>query len=136
MLEIATVELEKVKQKIAELNEYKRKLYEEMNFPEIMGSIHSEFVRCGKKSCKCSKGSLHGPYYYLYRYEGGGIKKSYICPVNKISSKYKEIQQGIKNVTLNRKNKKEIMSVNKQILELEFKKIKFYDNFLKKKVVI
>lgn len=132
-MEKRSLEFKKITQRIAELNEYKRKLYEEMNFPEIMGSIQSELVRCGKKSCKCSKGSLHGPYYYLYRYEGGSIKKAYICPVNKISSKYKELQQGIKNLTLNRKNKKEIKSVNKQLLELEFKKIEIYDEYLKKK---
>ena len=25
-----------------------------------------ERVRCGKEGCKCSKGNLHGPYWYAY----------------------------------------------------------------------
>lgn len=31
------------------------------------GYIGSQMVTCGKSKCKCSKGKLHGPYFY-YRY--------------------------------------------------------------------
>lgn len=31
------------------------------------GYITSQMVKCGKSSCKCVKGELHGPYFY-YRY--------------------------------------------------------------------
>jgi hypothetical protein len=31
------------------------------------GWIESTMVKCGKKRCKCTKGELHGPYFY-YRY--------------------------------------------------------------------
>lgn len=31
------------------------------------GYITSQMVKCGKDRCKCSRGELHGPYFY-YRY--------------------------------------------------------------------
>lgn len=31
------------------------------------GYIGSQMVKCGKPKCKCSRGELHGPYFY-YRY--------------------------------------------------------------------
>jgi len=49
------------------------------------GHYALELVKCGKRGCKCSSGKkedLHGPYWYHYRYIGGGkftprYKKSY-----------------------------------------------------------
>jgi hypothetical protein len=37
-----------------------------------------EMVRCGKKSCKCADGELHGPYWYAYWTEGGKTKSQYV----------------------------------------------------------
>jgi hypothetical protein len=37
-----------------------------------------ERVRCGKESCKCADGHLHGPYWYAYWFEGGKTKSQYI----------------------------------------------------------
>ena len=31
------------------------------------GFIEQRMVKCGKARCRCSRGELHGPYYY-YRY--------------------------------------------------------------------
>jgi hypothetical protein len=25
-----------------------------------------EYIRCGKENCKCTRGKLHGPYWYSY----------------------------------------------------------------------
>jgi len=41
-------------------------------------TYRSEMVRCGKKSCKCAGGKLHGPYWYAYWTEGGKTKSQYI----------------------------------------------------------
>jgi len=41
-------------------------------------SYHLERVRCGKENCKCSKGELHGPYWYAYWSEGGKVRSQYI----------------------------------------------------------
>jgi len=37
-----------------------------------------ELVRCGRKSCKCAEGKLHGPYWYAYWSEGGKTRSQYI----------------------------------------------------------
>ena len=41
-------------------------------------TYRSEMVRCGKKGCKCSRGELHGPYWYAYWSVGGKTKSEYI----------------------------------------------------------
>lgn len=37
-----------------------------------------ERVKCGKKKCKCTKGDLHGPYWYAYLWNGKKMTSSYI----------------------------------------------------------
>ena len=37
-----------------------------------------EEVSCGKKSCHCAEGKLHGPYWYAYWTEGGRTRSQYI----------------------------------------------------------
>lgn len=37
-----------------------------------------EKIKCGKKTCKCAKGNLHGPYWYSYSRQGGKLKTKYI----------------------------------------------------------
>src|SRR5262245_3847534 len=37
-----------------------------------------ESVRCGKESCRCAAGELHGPYWYAYWSEDGRTKSQYI----------------------------------------------------------
>lgn len=41
-------------------------------------TYQQELVRCGKKTCKCSEGHLHGPYWYAYWTEGGRSRSQYI----------------------------------------------------------
>lgn len=41
-------------------------------------TYQQEMVRCGKKGCKCSKGELHGPYWYAYWSVGGKTKSEYV----------------------------------------------------------
>lgn len=44
------------------------------------GTMHSQFVRCGKAGCKCAGGELHGPYHYLFVRVGDRLRKYYIKP--------------------------------------------------------
>ena len=39
--------------------------------------VRMEYRRCGKASCHCAKGELHGPYYYAYYKQGGKTKAIY-----------------------------------------------------------
>ena len=41
-------------------------------------TYRSELVRCGKKDCRCTRGELHGPYWYAYWSEGGKTKSEYV----------------------------------------------------------
>ena len=42
------------------------------------GSLQEQWVRCGKANCKCSRGQLHGPYFYLFVSMSDGLLKSYV----------------------------------------------------------
>jgi len=37
-----------------------------------------EKTRCGKKTCRCARGELHGPYWYAYYRENGRMRCDYI----------------------------------------------------------
>lgn len=39
------------------------------------GGIYSQRVRCGKSSCKCSRGALHIGHYFFARWNGKLIKR-------------------------------------------------------------
>lgn len=41
-------------------------------------AICQQYRKCGKASCKCNTGALHGPYFYYFYREDGKLKKSYI----------------------------------------------------------
>lgn len=44
-------------------------------------SYRQEFVKCGRKGCKCASGveaDMHGPYWYAYTFENGKLKKRYV----------------------------------------------------------
>jgi hypothetical protein len=47
--------------------------------PKMMpGTVHAQYVRCGKSNCKCADGELHGAYFYHFVRIGGQLKKRYI----------------------------------------------------------
>src|SRR5215831_8251092 len=31
----------------------------------VLGSLQSQHRSCGKEGCRCTRGELHGPYFYL-----------------------------------------------------------------------
>ena len=44
----------------------------------IRGSIHVQWVKCGRPNCRCNRGDPHGPYYYLFQWIGGRLRKTYV----------------------------------------------------------
>ena len=51
----------------------------EDSLPKKMpGSVHAQYVRCGKPACKCTRGELHGPYFYHFVRVGGRLAKRYL----------------------------------------------------------
>lgn len=45
---------------------------------KVTYTFRKEFVRCGRKGCRCGKGALHGPYTYKYWREKGRLRKAYV----------------------------------------------------------
>jgi hypothetical protein len=37
-----------------------------------------EMVKCGKLTCRCASGLLHGPYWYAYQKQVGRLKSRYV----------------------------------------------------------
>ena len=50
------------------------------SFPKAAppGSIHLDWVTCGKPTCRCGRGFLHGPYVVRRWREDGKLRKRYI----------------------------------------------------------
>jgi hypothetical protein len=44
-------------------------------------TYRQEFRRCGKPSCRCARGELHGPYVVAYYREGKRLRKRYVGKV-------------------------------------------------------
>jgi hypothetical protein len=55
-----------------------------------IGSLHLEYKRCGKPTCRCCRGLLHGPYAYLHRRDRGSQKKTYV-PMASLSKAFEDI---------------------------------------------
>ncbi len=46
---------------------------------KLPGTVQPQWVRCGKRTCKCARGDLHGPYpYRMWRDQRGGQHKQYV----------------------------------------------------------
>jgi len=44
----------------------------------LPGAVCAQWTRCGKAGCRCTRGELHGPYYYRMWREQGRLRKSYV----------------------------------------------------------
>jgi hypothetical protein len=58
-------------------------------------TLQEQWTRCGKPTCRCAAGSLHGPYVYLFWRDGGRQHKSYVrkADVAEVRSIVSELQQ-------------------------------------------
>ncbi len=44
----------------------------------LKGTVLAEMKRCGKPTCRCNSGQLHGPYHYRYYRQRGRLHKRYV----------------------------------------------------------
>lgn len=62
----------------------------------VTGVVIKERVKCGKPNCKCTRGELHGGYYYHYFrvFKNGKstLKKNYV-PKNNVKKLKQQIKQ-------------------------------------------
>ena len=106
--------IEKKKEKISKLKESQS------------GILVSEYVKCGKKSCKCNLESYkHGPYWYYYYWNRGKLRKKYICPISKPNDTLNELNKRIENNKNNRIIQKEVKRIDKIISRINKIKEKF-----------
>jgi hypothetical protein len=56
-----------LKERIRRLEGEREKLLKELMEPEDMvaGSVYSTYKKCGKETCRCARGELHGPFMSL-----------------------------------------------------------------------
>lgn len=44
----------------------------------LNGAVCAQYKRCGKHSCRCARGELHGPYFYRFQWHDGRVVKEYV----------------------------------------------------------
>lgn len=112
------MDLPKTRKQIKDLNLERFKLEMEMlsvlsRKKMLKGSVVKKYKACGKGGCKCTKGELHGPFYYLTYKEEGKTKMIFLRKA--------QWGQAIKlndNYKLWRKSRADISKVGKKILKL------------------
>jgi hypothetical protein len=56
------------------------------------GSLQREWRRCGKPTCRCTNGMLHGPYWYLRWRDRGRQRRRYV-PRERVDGMQAAIEQ-------------------------------------------
>src|SRR5688500_9346387 len=69
----------------------------------IPGAVCAQKVRCGKQSCKCQSGDLHGPYFYYFSRKGGKLIKRYVRKadvrrVRDACTRYQDVERQKRNL--------------------------------------
>ena len=112
------MDISKVRKKIRDLSLDRFKI--EMNMLRVLsrkkmlyGSVVKKYKACGKAGCKCTRGELHGPFYYLSFNKEGRTKMIFIRrylweSAIKLNTNYKNW----------RKSRADISKINKKILAL------------------
>jgi len=112
------MDISKVRKKIRDLSLDRFKT--EMNMLRVLsrkkmlyGSVVKKYKACGKAGCKCTRGELHGPFYYLSFKKDKKTKMIFIRrhlweKVIKLNANYRKW----------RKSRADISKINKKILTL------------------
>jgi len=63
----------------------------------LPGSLRKRHMRCGKRSCRCRTGALHGPYYYFEPSKQHGkwryVSRERLVEVKKVVADWKKQQE-------------------------------------------
>ncbi|NVM55950.1 MAG: hypothetical protein HWN66_19790 [Candidatus Helarchaeota archaeon] len=89
-----------------------------------LGSLIKHYKKCGNPNCACTKGKLHGPYWYLVYKENNKQVLHYVhqkdlSKVRKLAESYKAFQ---KNMAKIRKFNKSILALLDKIRSERLKK--------------
>ena len=74
------MDISKIKKKIRFLERQRQKKLTYLLNPKdmIAGSMYGTYKKCGNRKCRCAKGDLHGPFFYLSRKEDGATKLTFV----------------------------------------------------------
>lgn len=116
------MDISKVRQRIHQLRELRSQLETSNMRMGLMveGSLITHYKPCGNKRCKCARGELHGPYWYLSTKEGRKTRFQYIH-----KKRLQKVRQLASNYKIFQRNMQEIRGINRQIDGL-FKQIRSY----------
>jgi len=49
------------------------------SLPKMLpGTVCVQWQKCGRKNCRCTRGELHGPYFFRFWREDGKLRKAYV----------------------------------------------------------
>jgi hypothetical protein len=66
----------------------------------LPGTVCVQWLRCGRKNCRCARGEYHGPYHYRLWRENGRRRKAYVMP--------QELEQVRAQCQARRQNRREV----------------------------
>jgi len=93
---------DEIKKIIYDLSVRRKKLTNKLLSPEQMieGCIHIIYKKCGKESCHCKDGKLHGPYTAIVRKVNGKSKLTYVDRLDIIdkAKAYKKYNKRLANL--------------------------------------
>jgi hypothetical protein len=93
---------DEVKKIIFDLSERRSRLTNKLLNPEPMieGCIHTIYKKCGKATCHCKDGKLHGPYTAIVRKVNGVSKLTYVNKLDIIdkAKAYKKYNKRLANL--------------------------------------
>ncbi len=116
VLEDVDDKLYKVKKLLNESNEIvdliKSLKAERAQLKPLPGSLRRRMIKCGKKSCRCRKGQLHGPYCYFAPSKCRG-KWQYISVED-----LKKVEQGVADWKKQQKIDTELKDVSARLKEI------------------
>lgn len=88
----------------------------------LNGAVCAQFKRCGKENCKCTRGELHGPYFYRFQWYRGRMVKEYVrlsdlVEVRAACARYREVREDLRTAERDFKRKLATLKVNLKNLE-------------------
>ena len=117
------MDISKIKKKIHFLEKQRSKKLAYLLNPKdmIAGSIYETYKKCGNKNCRCAKGDLHGPFFYLSRKAGGKTKLTFVrrADEDSVEEKAKNYKKYIKAVASLSKLNSKIYDNIKKIKEVK-----------------
>ena len=110
------MDLSKARKKIGQLSRERylleRKLLDYLSRKKLIaGTPVEKYKRCNKGNCKCTRGELHGPTYYISRKEGKKTKMVYIR-----QALWPRVEEKVKRYQRWRSMRARMVKINREIL--------------------